>query len=46
MTAGRQDVPKLRAEDIANAALYALEQPGGVDVNEITIRPTGQDPER
>ncbi len=46
MTAGRQDVPKLRAEDIANAALYALGQPDGVDVNEITIRPTGQDPER
>ena len=34
---------RLRAEDIANAALYALEQPPSVDVNEIIIRPTGQE---
>jgi NADP-dependent 3-hydroxy acid dehydrogenase YdfG len=32
----------LRDEDIARAVLYALEQPGGVDVNEILIRPTRQ----
>ncbi|MHA6804779.1 SDR family oxidoreductase [Salinifilum ghardaiensis] len=46
MTAARQGVPKLRAADVAGAALYALGQPDSVDVNEITIRPTGQDPER
>jgi len=32
----------LRDEDIARAVLYALEQPAGVDVNEILIRPTRQ----
>jgi len=32
----------LRDEDIARAAIYALEQPAGVDVNEILIRPTKQ----
>ncbi len=29
-------------DDIARAAMYALEQPGNVDVNEILIRPTSQ----
>jgi len=29
-------------DDIARAVLYALEQPEGVDVNEILIRPTSQ----
>jgi NADP-dependent 3-hydroxy acid dehydrogenase YdfG len=32
----------LRDEDIARAVLYAIEQPDGVDVNEILIRPTRQ----
>jgi NADP-dependent 3-hydroxy acid dehydrogenase YdfG len=32
----------LRDEDIARAVLYALEQPEGVDVNEILIRPASQ----
>lgn len=32
----------LQDEDIARAVLFALEQPPGVDVNEILIRPTGQ----
>jgi NADP-dependent 3-hydroxy acid dehydrogenase YdfG len=32
----------LRDEDIARAVIYALEQPAGVDVNEILIRPTRQ----
>jgi NADP-dependent 3-hydroxy acid dehydrogenase YdfG len=32
----------LRDTDVARAALYALEQGPGVDVNEILIRPTGQ----
>ncbi|RRO18063.1 SDR family oxidoreductase [Saccharopolyspora rhizosphaerae] len=44
MTADRPDVPKLRAEDIARGILYAFAQPSTVDVNEITIRPTGQAP--
>ncbi|MFR9728779.1 SDR family oxidoreductase [Saccharopolyspora sp. MS10] len=38
--------PKLRAEDVAEAALYALTQPESVDVNELIIRPTGQHPLR
>jgi NADP-dependent 3-hydroxy acid dehydrogenase YdfG len=32
----------LRDDDIARAVLYALEQPEGVDVNEILIRPSMQ----
>jgi NADP-dependent 3-hydroxy acid dehydrogenase YdfG len=32
----------LQDDDIARAAVYALEQPEGVDVNEILIRPTSQ----
>jgi len=32
----------LRDDDIARAVLYALDQPPGVDVNEILIRPTSQ----
>ena len=34
--------PKMAPEDVARAVLYALEQPPGVDVNEIMLRPTGQ----
>lgn len=44
MTANRTEVPKLHPDDIANGILYALGQPPTVDVNEITIRPTGQAP--
>jgi NADP-dependent 3-hydroxy acid dehydrogenase YdfG len=33
----------LRAEDIANAILYAVESPSHVNVNEILIRPTTQE---
>lgn len=39
------DTPKpdaLKADDIARAVLYALDQPAHVDVNEILIRPTSQ----
>jgi NADP-dependent 3-hydroxy acid dehydrogenase YdfG len=32
----------LQDDDVARAVLYALEQPAGVDVNEILIRPTSQ----
>ena len=32
----------LKDDDIARAVMFALEQPAGVDVNEILIRPTGQ----
>jgi len=32
----------LTDDDIARAAMYALEQPDGVDVNEILIRPSSQ----
>jgi NADP-dependent 3-hydroxy acid dehydrogenase YdfG len=32
----------LRDEDVARAVLFALDQPEGVDVNEILIRPTQQ----
>jgi NADP-dependent 3-hydroxy acid dehydrogenase YdfG len=32
----------LRDDDIARAVLFALDQPPGVDVNEILIRPTSQ----
>ncbi|MEB3367156.1 SDR family oxidoreductase [Saccharopolyspora mangrovi] len=45
MTADRNDVPKLHADDIARGILYALSQPKTVDVNELTIRPTGQAPQ-
>jgi NADP-dependent 3-hydroxy acid dehydrogenase YdfG len=32
----------LRAEDIADAILYAVSRPEHVDVNEVLVRPTGQ----
>lgn len=32
----------LADEDIARAVMYAIDQPDGVDVNEILIRPTSQ----
>jgi NADP-dependent 3-hydroxy acid dehydrogenase YdfG len=32
----------LRDEDIARCVLFALDQPPGVDVNEILVRPTRQ----
>jgi NADP-dependent 3-hydroxy acid dehydrogenase YdfG len=33
----------LRAEDIANAILFALQSPAHMNVNEILIRPTVQE---
>jgi NADP-dependent 3-hydroxy acid dehydrogenase YdfG len=38
----RRPSDALRDEDIARAVLYALSQPAHVNVNEILIRPTGQ----
>ncbi len=32
----------LAADDVARAVIYALDQPGNVDVNEILVRPSGQ----
>jgi clavulanate-9-aldehyde reducatase len=32
----------LQAEDIANAVLYAISQPAHVSINEVLVRPTGQ----
>lgn len=39
----RQSITPLQSEDIAAAILYAVTQPDHVNVNEILIRPTGQD---
>jgi NADP-dependent 3-hydroxy acid dehydrogenase YdfG len=35
--------PMLDPDDIARAVCYALDQPPSVDVNEIVVRPTGQE---
>lgn len=35
--------PQLSPDDVAQAALYAVRQPPHVDINEITLRPVGQD---
>ncbi|ONI91098.1 short-chain dehydrogenase [Saccharothrix sp. ALI-22-I] len=42
----RSHDPKLDPADIARAVLYAVSQPTTVDVNEILVRPVGQDPHR
>ena len=42
-TRGVPDGPILHEDDVARAVLYALSQPPHVAVNEILIRPTGQD---
>ncbi|WP_053207900.1 SDR family oxidoreductase [Jiangella muralis] len=39
---GRADDPKLDPGDVAAAVLYAVGQPPHVDVNEIIVRPIGQ----
>ena len=43
---GRAGEPKLAPGDIARAVMFALEQPASVNVNEIVVRPTGQQPHR
>ncbi len=35
-------VPLLKPQDIAATVIYALRQPGHVDVNEIVVHPVGQ----
>ena len=42
----RTDDPKLAPDDIARTVMFAIEQPASVDVGEIVIRPTGQQPHR
>ena len=37
-----KDVDVLRAEDIANAVVYAMSEPSHVSVSEILVRPTHQ----
>jgi NADP-dependent 3-hydroxy acid dehydrogenase YdfG len=32
----------MTAEQTADAIIFALSQPAGVDINHITMRPTGQ----
>jgi NADP-dependent 3-hydroxy acid dehydrogenase YdfG len=38
-----REKPMLDPDDIARAVCYALDQPPSVDVNEIVVRPTGQE---
>jgi NADP-dependent 3-hydroxy acid dehydrogenase YdfG len=42
MFGGLMDLPKLNADSIADAVIYAISQPGNIGVNEITIRPLEQ----
>jgi NADP-dependent 3-hydroxy acid dehydrogenase YdfG len=39
---GRPAGPTLVAEDIARTVVWALEQPAGVDINTVVVRPVGQ----
>jgi NADP-dependent 3-hydroxy acid dehydrogenase YdfG len=43
---GRAAEPRLAPHDVARTVMFALEQPASVDVNEIVVRPTGQQPHR
>lgn len=38
----RRDEIALAPAAIARAAVFALEQPAGVDVNQVVVRPTAQ----
>ena len=40
---GAKTMQGLKSDDIANAILFAVESPDGVNVNEILVRPTAQD---
>jgi NADP-dependent 3-hydroxy acid dehydrogenase YdfG len=37
-----KDMPKMEEEAIANAVIYAISQPGNINVNEVVLRPLGQ----
>ncbi|WP_030987738.1 hypothetical protein [Streptomyces sp. NRRL S-1813] len=39
---GRPDAPIMTAEQIADSILFALNQPDGMDINHILMRPIGQ----
>jgi NADP-dependent 3-hydroxy acid dehydrogenase YdfG len=39
----KPSIEALHAEDVAEAVIWAISQPGRVDVNEILLRPTAQD---
>lgn len=43
---GRAGDPALDPTDVARAVLFALRQPPHVEVGEVVVRPTGQDPRR
>jgi NADP-dependent 3-hydroxy acid dehydrogenase YdfG len=43
---GRAGEPRLAPDDVARTFMFALEQAASVDVNEIVIRPAGQQPHR
>jgi NADP-dependent 3-hydroxy acid dehydrogenase YdfG len=36
------NMPKMDEEAIANAVIYAISQPGNINVNEVVLRPLGQ----
>jgi NADP-dependent 3-hydroxy acid dehydrogenase YdfG len=36
------NMPKMEEEAIANAVIYAISQPGNINVNEVVLRPLGQ----
>lgn len=38
----KPDAPELKPDDVAQAVMYAVNQPPHVDVNQVLIRPTGQ----
>jgi NADP-dependent 3-hydroxy acid dehydrogenase YdfG len=43
---GRAGEPRLAPDDVARMVMFALEQPATVDLNEIVVRPAGQQPYR
>lgn len=43
---GREEEPRLAPDDVARTVMFALEQPASVDIGEIIVRPTGQQPHR
>jgi NADP-dependent 3-hydroxy acid dehydrogenase YdfG len=42
----RAGEPRLSADDLARAVLFALDQPPTVDISEMVVRPTGQQAHR